>query len=148
MKRSKTMRLGAIVLTSLLGTGPALSTTMNTATGHLPAAHSAGPVTYMSGGSDPVQASAMHKEAAAYPLEMDFVWGRGAKESQIGGVEWSIRNAAGHVLVDESSNGPVVLASLPDGRYTLTARYEGRALSRVVDVHKGKHQTVVLEWPQ
>jgi hypothetical protein len=113
----------------------------------LPRAQSAGSVKYLSGGSDPAQAKAMRSEAPGYPLELDFLWGRGQKETQLTGVQWSIGDAAGHQLVNASSGGPEVLASLPDGRYTVTARYEETTLSRVVSVHKGIHDTVVLEWP-
>lgn len=107
-----------------------------------------GSITYLNGGRDATQAQAMRSEAARYPLELQFLWGRGAKETSIGNVDWSIQNATGHRLLEASSNGPLVLASLPNGRYRVTARYEGKTLSRVVNVHKGTHETVVLEWPQ
>ena len=114
----------------------------------VPPAQTVGSIKYLSGGSDPAQAVAMEHTAARYPLELDFLWGRGAKESDIAGVEWSIRNAGGHDLLDASSGGPIVLASLPDGRYTVTAHYDGDTQSRVVNVRKGAHDTVLLEWPQ
>jgi hypothetical protein len=113
-----------------------------------PPAITVGSITYLNGGRDAAQAQAIRSEAARYPLELDFLWGRGAKETPIGNVEWSIHNAAGHKLLDASSNGPLVLASLPNGRYRVTARYEDKTLSRVVNVHQGTHETVLLEWPQ
>ena len=112
----------------------------------MPPAKTAGPITYFSGGSTSAQSEAMSGEAARYPLEMLFLWGRGQKETPVD-VEWSIKNAAGHELVDARSSGPEVLASLPDGRYTVTARYKETTLSHVVTVNKGKHDDVVLEWP-
>jgi len=111
-------------------------------------AHVHGAVVYLSGGSNPTQASALRTEAANYPLELDFLWGRGAKETPVTVADWSIRNAAGHQLLDASSSGPIVLASLRDGRYTVTARYEGTELSRIATVRKGMHDTVPMEWPQ
>lgn len=114
----------------------------------MPPALTVGSVTYLSGGADPAQEKAMRSEAAKYPLELDFLWGRGAKETELRNVEWSIRNAAGHELLDASSNGPVILVALPNGRYTVTGHYEGKPISHVVDVHKGRHETVALEWPQ
>lgn len=114
----------------------------------LPPQHTAGPVTYLNGGSDPAQATAMNGAAARYPLELEFLWGRGAKESEIARVQWSVRNAAGHEMIDGSAGGPMVLASLPDGRYTVTATYDGDTLSRTVSVRKGMHDDVLLEWPQ
>jgi hypothetical protein len=148
MKQTSSMKLTALVATGLLIAAPAARATVRDTTGELPPAQSVGPVTYVSGGGDPAQAQAMRRAAAHYPLELDLLWGRGAKETPIAGVEWSIRNAAGRTLVDATSTGPLVLASLPDGRYTVTARYEATALSRVVDVHERRHDTVVLEWPQ
>jgi hypothetical protein len=148
MKHPKPMKLTALVVTSLLIAAPAARAAMHSTTGELPPAQTVGQVTYVSGGSDPVQAQAMRRAATHYPLELDLLWGRGAKETPIAGVEWSIQNSAGRKLVDAHSSGPLVLASLPDGRYTVTARYEGDKLSRVVDVHRGRHDTVVLEWPE
>jgi hypothetical protein len=112
----------------------------------MPPAQSVGPIMYISGGSTAAQAKAMDSEAARYPVELIFLWGRGQKETPVD-VEWSIKNATGHELVDARSSGPEVLASLPDGRYTVTARYKETTLSRVVTVHKGMHDNVVLEWP-
>ena len=148
MKHTIPLKMTGLVVAGLSIAGSVAMAATHATMGQLPRAQSAGPVTYVSGGSDPVQAQAMRKAAAHYPLEVDLLWGRGAKETPIAGVEWSIRNAAGRKLVDASSSGPLVLASLPDGRYTVTARYEQSTLSRVVDVHKGSHNTVVLEWPQ
>ncbi len=128
--------------------GLALAVPATGTVSQLPPAEHAGPVTFVSGGADANQADAMHRATASYPLELDFLWGRGAKETQIGNVEWSIQNAAGRTLADARSTGPMVLASLPDGRYTVTATYDGKALTRDVTVRKGKHDQVLLEWPQ
>jgi hypothetical protein len=147
MKHGKPPVLGTFVIASLFAAGPALSSTMKSTMGELPPAQSVGKVTYMSGGDDPAQASAMRREAANYPLELDFLWGRGAKESPIS-ADWSIRKAGGPELVQASSSGPMILASLPDGHYTVTATYDGHRLTRTIDVHRGTRDTVVLEWPQ
>ncbi|HTP48077.1 MAG TPA: hypothetical protein VMQ50_14285 [Casimicrobiaceae bacterium] len=136
-----------ILRSSLLATAmlPA-SMAWATISAELPPARTAGPVTYLSGGGDPAQARAMDAAAHGYPLELLFFWGRGQKETPVP-VEWSIKNAAGRELLDARASGPEVLASLPDGRYTVTARYEERTLSRVVLLHRGMRDTVILEWP-
>jgi hypothetical protein len=131
---------------SLLAMTPLAASTAWASSSDMPPAKTAGPITYFSGGSTSAQSEAMNSEADRYPLEMLFLWGRGQKETPLD-VEWSIKNAAGHELVDARSSGPEVLASLPDGRYTVTGRYNETTLSRVVTVHKGKHDDVVLEWP-
>jgi hypothetical protein len=113
---------------------------------NMPPARTVGPITYISGGNTPAQIKTMDSEAGRYPLELLFLWGRGQKETPVD-VQWSIKNAAGHELVEAHSSGPEVLASLPNGRYMVTARYHETSLSRVVTVHKGAHDEVVLEWP-
>jgi len=105
-----------------------------------------GQINYISGSDNLAQT--IGREAAGYPLELEFLWGRGAKETPVGNVEWSIRDPAGDMLVETFSRFPDVLASLPDGRYTVTAIYDGKSISRVVNVHKGAHEIVALEWPQ
>ncbi len=132
---------------SLLAVTPfAASTGWASINSDMPPAKSVGPITYSSGGSTPAQAKAMDNEAARYPLELLFFWGRGQKETPID-VDWSIKKASGHELVDARSSGPEVLASLPEGRYTVTARYKETTLSRAFNVHKGTHDDVMLEWP-
>jgi len=147
MKHSRLISLG-IAVTGFALAVPATSTTMKTTMSQLPPAEHVGPVTYVSGRADAKQAEAMRHATASYPLELDFLWGRGAKETQIANVEWSLHNAAGDTLIYAHSTGPMVLASLPDGHYTVTATYDGRALTRDVSVQKGRHDRVVLEWPQ
>ena len=142
MKRSK-----GILWLSVFGVMSfTASTAWATINSDMPPAKSAGQITYFSGGSTPAQANAMDSNARRYPLEVLFFWGRGQKETPIT-VAWSIKNAVGHELVDARSSGPEVLASLPDGKYTVTARYDETTLSRPVVVHRGRHDTVVLEWP-
>ena len=107
-----------------------------------------GAVTYLTGGTQAPQAEAMYAAAANYPLQLDFLWGRGAKESEISKVDWSIQNPAGQTLVNAQSTGPIVLASLPDGHYTVKAMHDGTELTRNITVQNGKQDTVLLEWPQ
>ena len=148
MKHSSLVSLGVAVTGFALAV-PATSTTMKTTMSQLPPAEHVGPVTYLSGGADAKEAEAMRHATANYPLELDFLWGRGAKESQIGNVDWSLKNdTTGQTLINANATGPMVLASLPDGHYTVTATYDGKALARDVSVQKGQHDRVVLEWPQ
>jgi hypothetical protein len=139
--RSRTLCLSLLVMTPL-----AASTAWASVSPSLPAAHTVGPITYVSVSADAAQTKAVRAEESRYPLELLFLWGRGAKETPVD-VQWSIKNAAGKELIDAQSKGPEVLASLPNGRYTVTASYQGTTLSRVVDVHKGTHEVVVDEWP-
>lgn len=131
----------------LLSAAPfALSSASASADANLPSAKTVGSITYISGGDTPAQAKAIDADASHYPVELLFLWGRGQKETPVDAA-WSIKNAEGHEFVHASANGPEVLASLPNGRYTVTARYNETTLSRVVTVRKGSLDEVVLEWP-
>lgn len=121
---------------------------MALACSELPAARHAGSVTYLSGGNTPAQEQAMQNDVKRYPLELRFVWGRGVKETLVNANGWSIRDAAGIVVAMGSSSGPIVLASLPNGRYTVLATYNGDTLTRIVQVCEGVQNDVLLEWPQ
>jgi hypothetical protein len=90
----------------------------------------------------------MQTDAAQYPLEVQFIWGRGAKETPVAASEWSIRDAADRVLVVGHGGGPIILASLPNGRYIVQATYDGDTLRRHVRVSKNAPEDVLLEWPQ
>jgi hypothetical protein len=75
-----------------------------------------------------------------------FLRGRGATETGVTAAQRSIRNAAGRELLRAPSGGPMIFLSLPDGDYTVTARFEGTTRSRVVSVHAGMDAAVLLEW--
>jgi len=141
MKTSKrTLWLSVLVMTPLTASAAWASIDSN-----MPA-KTVGQVTYVSGGSTPAQTRTLDSEARGYPLELLFLWGRGQKETPVD-VSWSIKNAAGHELVDAHANGPEILATLQNGRYTVNARYDHEeTVSRVVNVHKGAHDEVDLEW--
>ena len=103
-------------------------------------------MTYLSGGSAPAQEQAMDSDAKQYPLEVRFIWGRGAKETLVTASDWSIRDAAGHVLAAGHAGGPIILASLPNGRYIVRATHDGNTVARTVQVEKGVQDDVLLEW--
>ena len=91
----------------------------------------------------------MQSDAKQYPLELQFLWGRGAKETPVAVSKWSIQDAkTGHVLASGQSGGPIILASLPNGRYAVLATYDGNTLKRYVPVKKGLQEDALLEWPQ
>jgi hypothetical protein len=110
-------------------------------------AHHSGPVTYVDIDRYAIQEGVLEqKEAPMYPLELDFLWGRGAKQIQLEGVKWSLADAAGHSLVEAPAGGPVILAALPEGRYVVTGWFNGTPVKRTVTVRDGEHTTVPLEW--
>jgi hypothetical protein len=114
---------------------------------NLPAEHTNGLVTYTSGGVGSDQAVAMKRDASRFPLGLEFVQGKKDQHAMyLADVQVTIKNAAGRVLLDKRSDGPYLLASLPDGHYTISAEHAGKREMRQVQVEHGKHQMFVFDW--
>ena len=118
---------------------------------NLPPEHRQGSVTYMSGGVGRNHAAEMRKEAAKFPLGLEFTEGSRQPqahehEAYLANVPVTIKNAAGTMLLKTRSDGPYLLAKLPDGHYTVTAEHAGKTETRKLDVEAGKHRMVVFNW--
>ncbi len=92
----------------------------------------------------------MKRAASSYPLELQFVERGDASEVSRGmyaaGIGVKIFDNAGRIVLEAKAGGPFMLASLPDGEYTINAEDDGRVVTRRVHVEHARHQTVVFEW--
>lgn len=114
---------------------------------NLPPEHTNGSITYMSGGIGSDRAAAMKREASRFPLGLEFVQGKKDQHAMyLADVQVTIKNAADRILLETHSDGPYLLASLPDGHYTISAEHAGKSEMRQVHVEQGKHQMVVFDW--
>ena len=100
----------------------------------LPARHHRGNVTYMSGGIGQDEARAMQLERS------------GKRDDFLADMPVTIRDGKGDVVFRGRSAGPYFLAKLPAGRYTVSSREDGRAVTRDVDVGGKGTRRVVFEW--
>ncbi len=83
-----------------------------------------GDVKYVCGGIGSGQSTLMRQAMRNHPLSLMFVNTRG---EFMASVEVSIKNNAGtEVLSIASSNGPICLIDIPDGRYTIEAESHGK----------------------
>ncbi len=57
-----------------------------------------------------------------------------------------ISDAHGTFVLD-TTRGPFMLVSLANGRYTVTASYEGNQVHRGVGVAAGTHARELFKWP-
>jgi hypothetical protein len=62
-------------------------------------------------------------------------------------VQVKVVDPAGRVVIDDTSNGPWLLAKLPPGTYTATATYNGKAVTQKVSVGKSGLRTAQFRWP-
>jgi hypothetical protein len=63
-------------------------------------------------------------------------------------VALTISNAAGKPLVRHTTQGPLFLATLSDGVYTLSATFRGQTQTRKFQIRAGRLLTEYLRWPE
>jgi len=104
-------------------------------------------INYVNGGIGQEEAEALRAEARMYPLELMFSRrGDGERAEFVADVHLQILDAAGQVIVDRASQGPIFLAHLPDGQYIVTAEYQGRTQTRRVAVSGARHEALSFHW--
>jgi hypothetical protein len=104
-------------------------------------------INYVNGGIGQEEVEAFRAEARAYPLELMFSRrGEGQRAEFVADVHLQILDAAGRVIIDRASHGPIFLAHLPDGQYVVTAEYQGRTQTRRVAVSGSRHEALSFHW--
>ncbi|HEY2817407.1 MAG TPA: hypothetical protein VGK44_09790 [Casimicrobiaceae bacterium] len=104
-------------------------------------------VAYVNGGFGTEEADTLRAEARNYPLELMFSRrGDGDRAEFVADVHLQIQDAAGRVIVDRASQGPIFLARLPDGQYTVSAEFQGRTQTRRIALSNGRRESVSFYW--
>jgi len=62
-------------------------------------------------------------------------------------VQVKVTDGSGRVVIDDTSNGPWLMAKLPPGNYTATATYNGAAVTQRFSVGKSGMRTATFRWP-
>jgi hypothetical protein len=112
---------------------------------NVPEPRKAGPLTYISGGTEVQRANAVKRAAHQYPLELVFVEKSGKREKHLVNMPVRITDDSGRVMFDGQSEGPYFLARLPKGRYTVSTRWDAWCFSREVRIGNDR-QRVVFAW--
>ena len=99
----------------------------------------------VNGGIGKEEAALMRAQASAYPLHLVFVRRADGAQEFVADVHLQIVDARGRTVVSGSA-GPIFLARLPNGHYTVTAEYRGQTHTRRIAVDGGKHQKVAIVW--
>ncbi|MFM0021556.1 carboxypeptidase regulatory-like domain-containing protein [Paraburkholderia azotifigens] len=114
---------------------------------NLPQLHQQGEVTYLSGGVGGDQSAALKDAMHDYPLVLEFTGATRQGNEYLADIPVHIADMHGKTLLNATSHGPFMLASLPDGRYKITARHDGKTQQRVVDVNASGHVRAMFVWP-
>lgn len=113
---------------------------------NLPPQESQGAVTYRTGGIGQSEAAAMRQAEKSYPLSLEFAERAGPKNWFLANVEVTIKDQHGNTALQTFSDGPFLLARLPDGHYTVTATDNGKSETRQITVAAGKPDHLVFVW--
>lgn len=114
---------------------------------NLPEPRKAGPVTYITGGTEEPEANAIKRAAQEFPLELVFVEKVGRREKPLADMPVRITDEKGKVVFDGQAEGPYFIARLPKGKYTVSTRWDAWSFSREVKIG-GNRQRVVFAWSQ
>jgi hypothetical protein len=100
-------------------------------------------IEYLSGGIGINSQEEINARAKDFNLKLVFTLNEGNYVADVG---VALKDARGRTVVDDTAGGPFFLAKLPAGQYTVAATYEGRTVTRKVQVGKGL-RTEYLRWP-
>ena len=104
-------------------------------------------VAYVNGGIGTDEADELRAESRSFPLELMFSRrGDGERAEFVADVHLQILDAAGRVVVDRASQGPIFLARLPDGQYTISAEFQGRTQTRRIALANGRRESLSFFW--
>ena len=142
MKVNSSLIAAAIAASGLAFTANAIAAPMS----HLPATHTQGDVSYLSGGIGQSEAAAMKHIARRYPLELEFVLKAKPKAEYLADVKVNIKDAHDKVVLDTTAGGPFLLAKMPAGKYTVSADRDGKVEHRQVEIAANAHRRVIFEW--
>jgi hypothetical protein len=105
-----------------------------------------GDITYLSGGIGKAESVAMRQNAKNYPLEIVFVEKAGTLEEYLSEVRLQIQDLSKNDLLEITTQGPYFLANLPQGKYFVSAEYQGEVKTQWVTISKKKHAKLVFWW--
>ena len=116
--------------------------------GTLPAERSQGSVTYVSGGIGKDESDAMKQAAPRYSLAIEMSSPAGPRAEYVADVRIDIRDQQGKTVLSTTSDGPILLANLPPGRYTINADKNGKSQQRNVVVGPSARPRVKFSFPE
>ena len=116
--------------------------------GVLPPERSQGSVTYVTGGIGKDESDAMKQAASRYSLAIEMSSPAGPRAEYVADVKIDIRDQQGKTVLSTTSDGPMLLANLPPGRYTINADKNGKSQQRSVVVGSGARPRVKFSFPE
>lgn len=105
-----------------------------------------GTVEYVSGGIGLDQSTAFKAAMPQFPLALTFASNIDGKADYVADVQVVIRDSADHNVLNVTSQGPYLLAKLPDGQYQVFATYKSKTLSQKININGPRTAHAIFEW--
>jgi hypothetical protein len=116
--------------------------------GSLPPERSQGSVTYVSGGIGKDESDAMKQAASRYSLAIELASPASPRAQYVADVKIDIRDQRGATVLSTISDGPILLAKLPPGRYTVNAAKNGASQQRNIVIGSGGPVRAMFSFPE
>lgn len=113
----------------------------------LPAVQHEGEVAFLSGGIGLGQSTAIKQVMPKYPLTLEFAGKAASGNEYLANIPVTLSDMHGNTILQTTAKGPFLLASLPDGRYSVTATYNGKTERRDVNIAPSSHVHELFVWP-
>jgi hypothetical protein len=113
----------------------------------MPAPQSSGGVQYVTGGIGVEESSEMQAAAPQWPLSLEFAVQTADRAQWLADVDVRVTDRRGHEVLHALADGPLLLARLAPGDYTVHASAGGTSFDRRVHIAPGRHARAVFVWP-
>ena len=112
----------------------------------LPPLKMQGAVQYVTGGIGAAEYVALRQAQGKFPLALEFLRRAVDHDTYVADLDVVVSDDHGVGVLAVRSDGPYLLAKLPDGDYTVRATYFGHTLERDVRVAAAASARVALVW--
>jgi hypothetical protein len=112
----------------------------------LPPLKTQGDIQYVTGGIGEAEYIALRQAQCKFPLALEFIRRAADYDAYVADVDVVVIDEHGVEVLAVRSDGPYLLAKLPDGDYTVRATYFGHTLERDVRVAASASARVALVW--
>lgn len=103
-----------------------------------------GDAVYSNGGIGQEEADEMRTKAGDFNLRLYM--SEGKHGHAITGVQTTITDKKGNIVLDVPSSGPMLFVHVANGNYTISAVYSGATITRKVAVTNRRGANVYLSW--
>jgi len=112
----------------------------------LPPLKAQGATQYVTGGIGETEYAALRQAQSRFPLALEFLRRSADHDGSVADVDVVVTDAEGMTVLAVRSDGPYLLAKVPDGDYTVRATYFGHTLERDVRVAATASARVQFVW--